>query len=171
MNSTTVRNAIEALGAAISTQPEKARAKNAAATARIVEGLQCRISGPHGEALTTDMPPAMGGNASGPNPGWLLRSALASCTATVIAMRAATLGVALSTIEVTVESESDNRGILGLDESVSAGLASVRTRVKIRAPDATPEQLREIVTWADAHSPVGCTLRQSPAYSLEIDLS
>lgn len=170
MSSTTVRDAIEGLGAVISAQPEKARAKNAPATARIVEGLQCRISGPHGESLTTDMPPAMGGNASGPNPGWLLRSALASCTATVIAMRAATLGVALSTIEVTVESESDSRGILGLDESVSAGLGSVRTRVKIEAPEATPEQLREIVTWADAHSPVGCTLRQSPAYSLEIDV-
>lgn len=170
MSSTTVRDAIEGLGAVISAQPEKARAKNAPATARIVEGLQCRISGPHGESLTTDMPPAMGGNASGPNPGWLLRSALASCTATVIAMRAATLGVALSTIEVTVESESDSRGILGLDESVSAGLGSVRTRVKIEAPESTPEQLREIVTWADAHSPVGCTLRQSPAYSLEIDV-
>lgn len=170
MSNTSVRNAIEGLGAALLAQPEKARAKNAPATARIVEGLQCRISGPHGELLTTDMPPAMGGNASGPNPGWLLRSALASCTATVIAMRAATLGVALSTLEVTVESESDNRGILGLDESVSAGLGSVRTRVRIEAPEATSEQLREIVTWADAHSPVGCTLRQSPAYSLEIDV-
>ena len=171
MSSTSVRNAIEGLSAAISAQPEKARAKNASATARIIEGLQCQINGPHGESLTTDMPPSMGGNASGPNPGWLLRSALASCTATVIAMRAATLGVTLSILEVTVESESDIRGILGLDESVSAGLRSVRTRVRIEAPEATPEQLREIVTWADDHSPVGCTLRQSPAYSLEIDVS
>ena len=171
ISSTSVRDAIEGLSAAISVQPEKARAKNASATAKIVEGLQCRISGPHGESLTTDMPPAMGGNASGPNPGWLLRSALASCTATVIAMRAATLGVTLSNLEVTVESESDNRGILGLDESVSAGLGTIRTLVRIEAPEATPEQLRDIVAWADAHSPVGCTLRQSPAYSLEIDVT
>ena len=104
MSSTSVRHAIEGLSAAISVQAEKARAKNASATARIVEGLQCRISGPHGESLTTDMPPAMGGNASGPNPGWLLRGALASCTATVIAMRAATLGVTLSNLD---QSRSD----------------------------------------------------------------
>jgi len=112
----------------------------------------------------------MGGEATGPNPGWLLRGALASCTATVIAMRAASLGVNLSSLEVTVESASDNRGILGLDDNVSAGLGSVRTQVRIGAPEATPEQLRQIVTWADAHSPVACTLRKSPACSLEIEI-
>lgn len=170
MSDTNVRRAIEQISAVIAARPEKARARNAPATAQIVGGLQCRISGPHGESLTTDMPPAMGGNASGPSPGWLLRGALASCTATVIAMRAARLGVVLNALEVTVESESDNRGMLGLDESVSAGLEAVRTRVKIGAPEATPEQLRAIVKWADAHSPVGCTLRNAPAYSLEIDV-
>ncbi len=170
MGSTKVRNAIETLSAAIATQPEKARAKNAPATATLVDGLRCRIGGPHGESLATDMPPAMGGEATGPNPGWLLRAALASCTATVIAMRAASLGVILSSLEVTVESASDNRGILGLDDNVSAGLGSVRTRVRIGAPGAAPEQLRQIVTWADSHSPVACTLRQSPACSLEIEI-
>jgi uncharacterized OsmC-like protein len=170
MSSTKVRSAIEQLSAAIATQPEKSRAKNAPATARLVDGLHCRIEGPHGESLTTDMPPAMGGNATGANPGWLLRGALASCTATVIAMRAAALGVILSSLEVTVESTSDNRGILGLDENVSAGLGSIRTRVRIAAPEVTPDQLREIVAWADAHSPVACTLRQPPACSLEIEI-
>lgn len=168
MTSARIRNAIETLSATIASQPEKARARNASATARVVDGLQCHISGPHGESLTTDMAPAVGGEASGPSPGWLLRSALASCTATVIAMRAAKLGVALSELEVTVESESDNRGMLGLDESVSAGMGAVRTRVKIAAPAASPEELEAIVKWADAHSPVGCTLRHSPACSLEI---
>jgi uncharacterized OsmC-like protein len=168
MTSARIRNAIETLSATIASQPEKAHAKNAAATARIVGGLQCHISGPHGESLTTDMPPAVGGEASGPSPGWLLRSALASCTATVIAMRAAKLGMALSDLEVTVESESDNRGMLGLDENVSAGMGAVRTRVKIAAPEVSPEELEEIVMWADAHSPVSCTLRHSPACSLEI---
>ena len=140
------------------------------ATARITEQLQCEISGPHGERLTTDMPPAMGGTASGPNPGWLLRSALASCTATVIAMRAASLGVTLGTLEVTVESSSDNRGILGLDESVSAGLTTIRTIVKISAPATSGDDLRAIVMWADAHSPVGCTLGTGRACSLEIEV-
>jgi uncharacterized OsmC-like protein len=165
-----VREAIENLGAAISADPMKARPKNIPATARLTEGLRCELSGPYNERLVTDMAPAMGGTASGPNPGWLLRGAIASCTATVIAMRAAKLGVALSNLEVTVETDSDLRGILGLDENVSAGHGPVRMKVKIGAPTASPEVLREIVTWADRHSPVTCTVRQAPQCSLEIQV-
>jgi len=161
---------IERLSAAISADPLKARAKNVPASARLTEGLQCELTGPYGERLVTDMAPAMGGTASGPNPGWLLRGALASCTATVIAMRAAKLGVALSSLEVDVETDSDLRGILGLDESVSSGHGPVRIRVKIGAPTASPDTLREIVEWADRHSPVTCTVRQAPECSLEIDV-
>lgn len=135
--------------------------------ARLVEGLQCEVTGPYGERLITDMPPAMGGKASGPNPGWLLRAAMASCTATVIAMRAAKLGVALEMLEVVVESESDARGILGLDDRVSAALRAMRTRVKIRG-HADAQSLREIVAWAEAHSPVGGTIRNAPGSFLEV---
>jgi Predicted redox protein, regulator of disulfide bond formation len=165
-----VREAIDKLSAAISADPTKARAKNMPATARLTKGLQCELSGPYNERLVTDMPPAIGGAASGPNPGWLLRAALASCTATVIAMRAASLGVDLASLEVTVETDSDLRGILGLDESVSAGHGPVRIKVRIGAPTAAPDVLQEIVTWADRHSPVTCTVRQAPACSLEIEV-
>ena len=171
MSTVNVREAIERVSAAISADPAKARAKNAPATARLTTGLQCELSGPNNERLVTDMPPAMGGAASGPNPGWLLRGALASCTATVIAMRAAKLGVTLSNLEVTVESDSDNRGILGLDENVSAGLGAVRTKVKISAANQSADTLRQIVAWADAHSPVGCTMRQTTGCSLEIEVA
>lgn len=171
MTAMSIRAAIENVSAVISADPAKARSKNAPATARLTTGLQCELTGPYNERLITDMPPAMGGTATGPNPGWLLRGALASCAATVIAMRAAKLGVALSNLEVTVESDSDNRGILGLDESVSAGLAAVRMKVRIGAPAASPETLREIVAWADAHSPVGCTMRQAPGCSLDVEIA
>jgi len=170
MSIPTVREAIENLSAAISADPMKARGKNIPATARLTEGLRCELTGPYNERLVTDMAPAMGGTASGPNPGWLLRGAIASCTATVIAMRAAKLGVALSNLEVTVETDSDLRGILGLDENVSAGHGPVRMKVKIGAPTASPAVLREIVTWADRHSPVTCTVRQAPQCSLEIQV-
>jgi len=170
MSIPTVREAIENLSAAISADPMKARGKNIPATARLTEGLRCELSGPYNERLVTDMAPAMGGTAAGPNPGWLLRGAIASCTATVIAMRAAKLGVVLSNLEVTVETDSDLRGILGLDENVSAGHGPVRMKVKIGAPTASPEVLRDIVTWADRHSPVTCTVRQAPQCSLEIQV-
>jgi uncharacterized OsmC-like protein len=109
MTDSPVRKAIEKLCAAISADPAKAKTKNTPATARLVEGLRCEVTGPRDERAFTDMPPAMGGGASAPNPASLLRAAAASRTATVIAMRAAKLGVALSSLEVTVESESDSR--------------------------------------------------------------
>jgi len=168
MNDPTVRDALERLGAAISADPSKARGKSSA-TARLAEGLKCEVTGPRSERVLTDMPPAMGGSGSAPNPGWLLRAATASCAATVIAMRAAKLGISLSTLEVTVESGSDQRGLLGLDDSVSAGLTAWRTTVRIGGT-ADPQALRELVAWADAHSPVGCTLERGVECSLDVEV-
>ena len=170
MSATIIRDAIEKTSKVITEQPEKARSKNAPATARLLDGLRCEVTGPKGETVYTDMPPAMGGAASAPNPGWLLRASLASCTATAIAMRAAKLGVSLTTLEVTVESISDNRGILGLDDKISAGLSSIATRVRIGARDVSPDRLRELAEWGDGHSPVACTARSSPGYALEIEV-
>lgn len=165
-----IDQAIERLSAEISADPTKARAKNVPATARLTDGLKCEVTGPQGQRLMTDMPPAMGGGASAPNPGWLMRGAIASCTATVIAMRAAKLGVTLSALEVTVETDSDLRGILGMDERVSAAHGPVRIAVRISG-NAHERELREIVAWAEAHSPVGCTIRGAPACSIEVEVT
>ncbi len=170
MATTSVRDAIEKLSKVFAGEPAKARSRNPPATATLEGGLKFQVTGPHGERLATDMPPALGGGGSGPNPGWLLRASLASCTATVIAMRAAQIGMTLKSLEVSVSSESASRGLLGTDDDVSAGLAGLRTHVKIGAEDATPDQLQEIIRWADAHSPVGCTIRQSPTNAVEIEV-
>ena len=166
-----IKQAIETLSAGIAADPAKAKAKGMAATARLVDGLRCEITGFGDQPFASDMPSAMGGESSAPNPGWYLRSAMASCTATVIAMRAAKLGVELSQLEVTVDGESDLRGILGMDEKVSAGQSAMRMKVKIAAHGASPQALREIVSWAEAHSPVSCTVRKAPALSLEVEVA
>jgi uncharacterized OsmC-like protein len=166
-----IRNSIETLIASIAADPARAKAKGVAATARLVDGLRCEISGFGDKPLASDMPSAMGGASSAPNPGWYLRSAMASCTATVIAMRAAKLGVELSELEVMVDGESDLRGILGMDEKISAGQSAMRMKVKIASKSVPPQTLRDIVAWAEAHSPVSCTVRNTPALSLEIDVA
>ena len=127
-----------------------------------------RVTGPAGETLLTDMPAGVGGGATAPNPGWLMRAALASCNATCIAMRAARQGVNLTKLEVTVSSESDNRGMLGLDESVSAGLQDLRVQVHISAPGTSAEELGELARWACSHSPVGCT--DAPSARVEVQV-
>jgi uncharacterized OsmC-like protein len=152
----------------IRAHPEKARAKYAPATATLESGLKCRVTGPSGEQIETDMPPALGGAGSGPNPGWFFRASLAACCSTVIAAQAARLGINLTKLEVTVEGEGDNRGVLGLDEAISAGHSAIRTNVQISAQDATFEQIEELVHWAAAHSPVGCTVRDAPSNTLSV---
>ena len=170
MSGTRIREAIEKVSRVVMEQPEKARSKGVPATARLLDGLRCEVKGPNGEALVTDMPTTMGGGGSAPNPGWLFRASLASCTTTAIAMRAAMVGLRLTTLEVTVESTSDVRGNLGLDDEISAGLSSLSTRVKIGAAEVSEDQLRHIVQWGETHSPMTCTVRNSPTYSLIVEV-
>src|SRR3990172_7092209 len=161
MSVTHIQQSIEGVIKYLSEHPDECRCTDKAATAVVEEGLRCRAEGPSGATLISDMPKAIGGGGAAPTPGWLLRAALANCDATVIAMRAAQLGTTLTTLEVTVDSESDDRGLLGMDDTISAGPLSMRTRVRIGANGVTPEHLREIVEWAEAHSPVGDAVRRT----------
>ncbi len=152
----------------LTANPDQARYTDSPATA-IIDGLRSTVSGPHGAALVSDMPAGVGGTASAPSPGWLMRAALASCDATVIAMRAATEGVTLDTLEVTVDGESDDRGLLGIDDDTPAGPLHTRVRVRIGASGVDPDKLREIVEWADQHSPVGDATRRAIPTTVEVE--
>lgn len=168
MDNDGIRDAIGSLVAYLGEHPEKWRNVDPPATAVMMDGLRCRAEGPGGAAIVSDMPRAVGGSDSAPRPGWFMRAALATCDATVIAMRAALLGITLDRLEVTVESESDPRGLLGIDDTVVAGPARLRMRVTIAAAGVPAEQLREVVAWADRHSPVGDALRRAIPVEVEV---
>ena len=124
-------------------------------------GLRASSESPDGHVVITDMPRGIGGGASAPSPGWLLRAALASCDATLISLRAASVGVELDTLEVAVAMDFDDRGLLGTDDTVPAGPLSTTVSVRIGAEDVDEETLRAIVTWAERHSPVGDALSRA----------
>jgi uncharacterized OsmC-like protein len=168
MDGSQINAALEKLSQAYASQPERARAKYSPVIATLTGGLKCHIAGPGGVEIRTDMPMAMGGSASDPNPGWIFRASLASCCATVIAMRAARLGINLSKLEVAVEGDGDNRGILGLDNHVSAGMSELRTTVQITADNVGSERLEELVRWSVKHSPVASTVREAPTNTVVI---
>ena len=88
---TDIRTAIEGAGAYLTEHPEEARYTDSAATARMDGGLRIRVTGPAAEELVTDMPGAVGGDASAPSPGWYLRAAVAACVTSLAVMRAAQL--------------------------------------------------------------------------------
>jgi uncharacterized OsmC-like protein len=151
-------------------RPDEARYTDTAAIARIVDGLRCQVEGPGDAAVVTDMSTGVGGEASAPSPGWLLRASHAACDATLIAMRAAEEGVELTRLEVIVDSESDDRGLLGMDNSVPSGPLRTRVRVSIAAPGVPKEQLRKIVGWAHEHSPVDDALSRAVPLDFHVTL-
>ena len=149
--------------------PQEARYTDTVAKATWEGGLRFRAEGPGGAAVVSDMPKGVGGEGSAPSPGWLMRAALATCDATLIAMRAAQEGVELTTLEVSVDSESDDRGLLGMDNTVHAGPLSMRTRIRIGAEGVSEQKLRQIVRWAEAHSPVADAICRAVTGNTEVE--
>jgi uncharacterized OsmC-like protein len=162
-----IRSAIEKASGYLAENPDAATGTDAAATAVLEEGLRFRVDGPQG-SVTSDMSTSVGGGASAPTPGWLLRAALAACDASTVAMEAARDGIELSELSVSVESDSDFRGVLGVDGGAHPGPLEVRTRIEVAAPDATEEQLREVVRRAEERSPVRDALARKVSMNTEI---
>ena len=162
-----IRSAIETASGKLTEHPEMAVGTDAAAVAVREEGLRFRVDGPAG-AVTSDMSESVGGGATGPTPGWLLRASLAACDATLVAMEAARDGIELSDLMVTVESDSDFRGVLGMDDSVNPGPLAVRVRIELASPAAGEDRLRELVRRAEAHSPVRDAIAREVSMTTEI---
>ena len=146
----------------------EARYRDSPATASVDGGLRMRVIGPDGAAIATDMTSGVGGGGSAPSPGWLLRAANASCIATLIAMRAAELGHDLSSLEVTVDSESDDAGILGIDVAVPSGPLSMRVAVQVTSDSASDDELRDVVAWGVDHCPVCDAVKRAVPVTVEV---
>ena len=160
---TDIAAAVKRASAYLTDHPGDAVYRDSHARARLGEGLRVEVEGPGGERLTTDMPKGIGGGASKPSPGWYFRAAAAACVASLIGIRAAMTGVELSpeSIEVTVDSESDDRGILGLDDRIPAGALSLRVVVAVRGGAPGRETLEELAQWAVDHCPVTDTAQRA----------
>ena len=149
-----IASAIAAASEYLTDHPDEARYTDSLARATLQAGLQVTVRGDSGEELTTDMPSSIGGAGSASSPGWYLRAAEAACVATLIGMRAAQLRIETGRVEVDVTSESDDRGILGLDDEVPAGPMSTSIKVRFSGASVEHHVLSELADWAVAHCPV-----------------
>ncbi|HUF43719.1 MAG TPA: OsmC family protein [Aestuariivirgaceae bacterium] len=145
----------------LQSDPQSGACTDSAARAALTEGLRTEVKGPNGQHIVSDMPPGVGGLSSAPSPGWYFRAAVASCTATIIAIRAAAVGIALSRLEVEVVSQSDDRGMLGVDDTVPPGPINFRMDIVIAASGADPIALRDLAEWGVVHSPVADAFRRA----------
>jgi uncharacterized OsmC-like protein len=161
----------EAIGAArewLAVHPDQARYTDSPAVAAIDVGLHCSVSGPDGATLATDMPTSVGGGGGAPSPGWFLRAAQASCVATLLTMRAAWTGQTLSNLTVTVDSESDDRGILDVEDGVPAG--PLTTSIRVHADGVGADVLGELAVWAVAHCPVTDAVRRAVPTAVSVEI-
>jgi uncharacterized OsmC-like protein len=170
MGSQDIATAVAGARAYLSAHPDEARYRDSAATAVVEDGLRVRVDGPDGASVTTDMVSAVGGGGSAPSPAWLFRAGYASCVATLITLAAAVEGVELTGLQVTVDSESDDRGILGIDESVSAGPLSLRVDVHVASASADEARVREIVEWGWSHCPVDDVARRAVPVEVTVQI-
>jgi uncharacterized OsmC-like protein len=168
MDLATIRHALQRTAAVFAARPSQALVHDRPALARWEHGLECAVTGPHGAAVRTSLPNALGGAGDAPTPGWYLRAAQASCLATAIVMRAAATEIAIRALEVEYASDSDARGVLGLPGGQAVGPLAVRVRVRI---DASGDEaaLRALIDWAVAHSPVLAANRDAPRPELRVE--
>ena len=165
-----IGDAVAKASSYLSQHPDEARYRDSAARARLGVGLRVDVTGPTGERLSTDMPLGIGGGATMPSPGWYFRAAAASCVASLVGIRAAAQGymIAPDAVEVTVDSESDDRGILGIDDQVPAGALSIKVVVRIDVPSLDRKTREGLARWAVDHCPVTDTVRRAVVLDVQL---
>ncbi|MCI4646400.1 MAG: OsmC family protein [Hyphomonadaceae bacterium] len=112
-------------------------------TATVRSGLACNIAeGKHD--LISDVPPGMGGSGQGASPSMLFRSAVSGCLAIGLKMWAARQNVPVEEISVTVETDVDARGQLGVACKAAPGFEAIRVTIEI-ASNAPAEAIGAVI--------------------------
>ncbi len=150
MNDTaSIKRTLERTIATLTDDPDRAR-RTYRVDAAMDAGL--RVTTTEGKwQVTMDMPEAMGGAASAPNPGVYARAALLGCVAVGVRLEAARDDIRLERLEMSLESDADGRGILGF-EGVEPGFESFRLDIRVTSA-ADEARVRAMIDRALARSP------------------
>lgn len=109
-------------------------------------------------SLESDEPHVLLGEDSAASAGEYVLKALAACYAVTFAANAASVGVDLDALRFRIEGDFDLRGFLGLDDNVRPGLQEVRVEVELSSPNASQEELLDLVQRVEKYSPIRDTL-------------
>jgi uncharacterized OsmC-like protein len=107
----------------------------------------------------------VGGAGTAACSGDLLLGALAACSQLTCQMVAESMGLDARRVEAVVEGDLDLRGTLGID-GARVGFESIRLRLEVDAPGATPEQLDSLRRKTERYCVVLQTLREPPVVEL-----
>ena len=119
---------------------------------RIRGGVTCDIEDGSWKLVADEMP-GDGGEGLGPDPGVFGRAALGACLAMGYVQWAAAMEVPIDSLEVVVEADYNAAAMFGVDDSSPPGWGALRYTVDISSR-ASEERVRELVEYADRHSPL-----------------
>lgn len=106
---------------------------------------------PH--VLDCDEPHVLLGNDEAPSPAAFALHALAGCLGAALLLHATARGIAIRSVESTLEADADVQGLLGLDPNVRNGFSAIRVGMRVEA-DADSEVIDELIELACARSPL-----------------
>src|SRR3954469_1946299 len=110
----------------------------------------------------------VGGAGTAACSGDLLLGALAACAQITCQMVATAMELPLQGIEVVVEGDLDLRGTLGVARDAPVGFEEIRTRFEIDAPDASDEQLQDLMRKTERYCVVRRPLAGAPQLTADL---
>lgn len=103
--------------------------------------------------IEVDEPPALGGEATAPNPVEYYLASLLSCQIVTWRFWAEEMGIAVENIRARAEGDLDVRGFFGFDDAVRPGFSEVRVVVTVTGPE-TAERYQQLLEAVEEHCPV-----------------
>lgn len=156
--------AVSALTAAITDNPEKAKTKwQAEVTWKEAFRSEARIR--DFDPLPSDEPTGLGGHDTAPNPVEQLLGALGNCLAVGVAANASARNIDIESLTIGLEGDLDLRTFLGL-ASEHAGFGAIRARIDLET-SADTTAVEELIRHVASTSPVGHTL----AHQVPVDIA
>ena len=121
-------------------------------------------------AHVIDEPPHLLGDDTAPNPSEALLATLGSCLSVGLHANAVARGIALTRLELELEGDINVTAVWGVGDlsDKRLGFTDIRVRVHLEG-DASREELEDLVSHANAWSPVANTLRNP--VSVEVGLA
>lgn len=120
--------------------------------------------------VETDELREIGSTDTASSPGELLMSAVGSCITATTRAYAASKGIPLTRVEVSLDGDMKLHGMFGLDANVRPGLDEIRATIRI-AGDADEAELREVALLGYQFSPVRETVHNGAPVIPDVEVA
>lgn len=136
--------------------------------AEIRNGLTCTYE-QDGHRVTIDMPTAIGGDNQGPSPGYFGRAAICGCLAIGIKMMATREDLRIDKVQVELEQNWDNRGVLAVDGASPTPLAT-RITIAISSPEQR-DRVNDLIVRALTRDPWFLAFRDAQPVTMKVSIN